>query len=332
MVDSRDIARLANVSQSSVSRALRDDPQISLATRNRIRKIAEEHGYVPNALGRGLATGATGRVGIAVSDMQSPYYARFISLLHDELSDKGYEASITRVDPASPTIAPSFARSVDGLVVLVNRSTVAGARVALPTVWLNSDPGHDAPGDWCMADNVTTGRLVAAELVRLGHRRIGMIFPERNSPTAKDRERGFRAELKKHDLSVPRELVRHRASSYESGREAFTTLMSLADPPTAIFCFSDIIAIGALNAAHSMGVRVPEDVSLIGVGDVPMSEWDLFRITSVSYDVESIVRWAVALLTERMQTPSGADLPARRMEFAPHLELRSTHGPVPDRV
>jgi DNA-binding LacI/PurR family transcriptional regulator len=81
-----------------------------------------------------------------------------------------------------------------------------------------------------------------------------------------------------------------------------------------------------------MGVRVPEDVSLIGVGDVPMSEWDLFRITSVSYDVESIVRWAVALLTERMQTPSGADLPARRMEFAPHLELRSTHGPVPDRV
>lgn len=334
MVTSRDIARLANVSQSSVSRALRGDPQISGATRERIQRIAAENGYVPSDAGRSLATGMTGRVGIVVGDISSPYYAELISRLHVELARAGYAAMIFVVEGQGATsqevdsVRLILGRSVDGVIMLTNHNipeAIGSGAATFPTIWVNSD-SPDAQGDWCVIDNETTGRIVAREFLDLGHTEIGMIFPLDPSPTSQQRERAFRMELRKSGVTVSKQHVHRGRTGYETGYEGFLELIGQQTPPTAIFCYTDLVALGALNAARAAGVSIPDAVSVIGVGNIPVGGWELVQLTSVSYDLNSLVHWAVALLQDRIT--SDRPLPHRRMLFEPTLIRRSSHGPV----
>jgi LacI family transcriptional regulator len=210
---SHDVARLAGVSQPTVSRALRDDPRLSEETRRRVRAAADQLHYVPSQLGRSLSTRVAGQVGIVVGDLRNPFYLEVLDKLHEAL--RSAEVRMLVLTPDTDDRVP-LERLVDGsldgaiLTATDLHSPLPGelAGRSIPFVLLNREI-DDAPGDVCVVDNEAGGALVARELLDLGHRSIAAVFGPQRTSTGRDREAGFRAVLDRDGVALP--VQRHRA-------------------------------------------------------------------------------------------------------------------------
>ena len=326
-ITSHDVARLAGVSQATVSRALRDDHRVSEATRERVHQAAAALGYVPSEAGRSLSTRSTHRVGVVVTDLTNPFYPHLIGPLHDELERHGYRMMLfTERSETALDLERLLDRSIDGVVlttaVLDSALPAELARRELPFVFLNRETGNDK-ADAAVVDNEAGGRLVAEEIVRLGHRDVGLIGGPSDTTTGRDREFGFRIGLSEAGVGLPQHSVRRGPFDYDTGYRGLLDLMSGDARPTAVFCGNDVIAIGAMNAALHLGIRVPEDVTLIGFDDLPMASWEAFNLTTVRHDLDGMATAAAELLVSRLK--DGAERAPRRVTFAPKMILRGTH-------
>ncbi|GLZ15557.1 LacI family transcriptional regulator [Actinomadura sp. NBRC 104425] len=328
-ITSRDVARLAGVSQPTVSRALRGDPRISAETRRKVKEAAEALNYVPSEAGRSLSTRSTKRIGVLVTDLTNPFYPHLVAPLHDELERLGYRMMLF-TERSDEVIASErlLDRSIDG-VVLTTTTLDSGLpaelrRRRLPFVYLNRESG--TPADAAVVDNRHGAGLVARELAGLGHTRIAGIFGPDETSTGRDREYGFRLALAEVGVGLPEERVRRGPFEYATGRDALTELLTVDPRPTAVFCGNDVIALGALDAALQAGVRVPDELTVIGFDDIPMASWTAFQLTTVRHDLHGMARAAARLLVARITTPD-ADL--ERVVYTPELILRRTHAPAP---
>ncbi len=326
MITSHDVARLAGVSQPTVSRALRGDPRVSVTTREKVARAASTLGYVRSEAGRGLVTRASFRVGVVVADLANPFYPHLIGPLHDELGALGYRTMVFTERPDEPIAAEQLLDgAIDGVVLAT--STVGSplpvelARRGLPFVFLNRDSG--APGDASVVDNALGGALVAARMVELGHRRIAGVFGPSNTSTGRDRELGFRRVLAEAGLDPPPALTRRGPFSFEVGESAMTELLRADVRPTAVFCGNDVVAFGALDAARRAGVSVPEEMSVVGFDDIPMASWEAFRLTTVGHDLRGMAASAARLLVDRI---AGGGPPSR-VVLRPRLVERATLTP-----
>ena len=323
---SHDVARLAGVSQPTVSRALRDDPRVAEATRRRVRDAAAQLAYVPSRRGRSLSTRATGQVAVVVGDLGNPFYAEAVEHLHAAL-DAADRRMLVLTEP--PDRAPDLERlldgSIDGAILTTTRlgSTVPAqlAERGLPCVQLNRTVDDDAL-DACASANADGARAAAAELAALGHDAVGAIFGPADTSTGRDREAGFRAGLAAAGVALPDPRVRRGPFAYRTGHDGLRELLAAPAPPSAVFCGNDVIAIGALNAACALGVAVPERLTVLGFDDIAMAAWDVFGLSTVRQDLPEMARAAVALLLERVADP---DRPARRVTVPAVLVLRGSH-------
>ncbi|TDD86844.1 LacI family transcriptional regulator [Actinomadura darangshiensis] len=327
-ITSHDVARLAGVSQPTVSRALRGDKRVSEATRQRVVQAATALGYVPSEAGRSLSTRTTKRVGVMVTDLTNPFYPHLIGPLHDELERRGYRMMLFAERSESAAADERLLdRSIDGVVLAT--ATVDTAlpgelsRRGMPFVFLNREAAG-AGNDAAVVDNEAGGRVVAEELVRLGHRDIAIIAGPQSTTTGRDRELGFRYALAEAGIGLPAGRVRRGPFGFETGYGNLAALLSQRPAPTAVFCGNDVIAIGALNAAMRDGVRVPDDLTLIGFDDLPMAGWESFDLSTVRYDLNAMATAAAGLLVERIEGADGLD-GNRRLVFPPVLVLRGTH-------
>jgi LacI family transcriptional regulator len=333
-VTSHDVARMAGLSQSTVSRALRGDPRVTGQTRERVLAAAASLGYTPNAMGRMLVSGATRTIGMVVTDISNPFYPNLIAPLHDELAVLGYRMTLfterLEGDDAngSQPLEHLIDRGIDGAVLTT--STLEGTvprellRRSLPFVFLTRVV-DDIPADSVIVDNVRGAGLVATEVMRVGHRRVGAIFGPANTSTGRDRERGFREALAAAGLALAEDAVRRGSYTVETGQSAMRELLSLPDRPTAVVCFNDLVAIGAMNTALALGLRVPDHVSLTGWDDLPMASWQICRLTTVRQSMTEMARTAARLVVERAEGRAGAE--PRRVQFEPELVLRDTLAP-----
>ncbi|HWD70676.1 MAG TPA: LacI family DNA-binding transcriptional regulator [Solirubrobacteraceae bacterium] len=329
-ITSHDVARAAGVSQPTVSRALRGDPRLSEATRKRVVETAEALQYVPSQRGRSLATRSSGQVGIVVSDLGNPFYLQVLDELHHALRETHLRMLVLTPD-AQETVP--FERLVDGSLdgailtttVLDSKLPAALSERGFPFVLLNREI-DDAPCDVCVVDNHAGAKLAARELVELGHTRIAALFGPSTTSTGRDREAGFRAGLEAAGVPLPDERWRRAPFDFDAGHRAATEL--LGGGPTALFCANDILALGAFNALHGRGIRIPEQVSLIGFDDVQLAGWDVFQLTTISQDIPGMVSAATELLLTRMANV-GDPLPPRRVVLEPTMVHRRTHGPPP---
>ncbi|MEU1050488.1 MULTISPECIES: LacI family DNA-binding transcriptional regulator [unclassified Streptomyces] len=326
-ITSHDVARLAGVSQPTVSRALRDDPRVSPATREKVKRAAQALNYVPSEAGRTLSTRATRRVGVIVTDMTNPFYPHVVAPLHDELQRLGYRMMLL-TERSDEAVAEEklLDQSLDGVVLATattdSRLPALLERRGMPYVFLNRDTGR--PGDFAsVVDNEGGGRLVARELVRLGHRRIAGIFGAANTTTGRDRELGFRLALADGGIGLPDDRVVRGAFEYETGYAALPALLKAAEPPTAVFCGNDVVAIGVLNAALAAGVKVPDDLTVIGFDDLPMASWEVFRLTTVRHDLGELACQAARLLARRIA--GEVDDEGERLVLPTEFVPRATH-------
>lgn len=331
-ITSRDIAREAGVSQPTVSRALRGDPRVAPATVALVEATAVRLGYVPDAAGRMLRTRRTGAVAIVVADIANPFYPQLVEALHEQLARAGYRSVLLneRTDETGRHGLAALTRGgvVDGAIVATatsdDRARELLAGESVPVVQVVREV-EGAERDAIVADNRGGAALVAELLVGLGHRRIGRLAGPADASTTRERDAGLVAALERLGAPADPALRREGEYSHGAGYEGCRALLGLERPPTAIFCGNDVIALGALDAARSLGVSVPGELSLVGFDDITMAGWESFRLTTVRQPIAAMAAAAVRTLAGRIE--GGDEAPPQRQVFATELIERATTAP-----
>jgi LacI family transcriptional regulator len=299
---------------------------VSAETRRAVRAAADELGYILSARGRSLSTRTTGQIGIVVSDLGNPFYLQVLDRFHDALARAGRTMLVLTPDGDDQALLSRLLDgSMDGaiLTTTVLSSTVPAQLVRrhFPFALLNRTV-DDAPCDMCVVDNVAGARLAAEELVHLGHTQIAALFGPATTSTGRDREAGFRAVLDEAAIALPEARVRSGPFDYAYGHASVPDL--LESRPTAIFCANDVVALGAFNALRAAGVRIPEDLTLIGFDDIAVASWEVFQLTTVRQDIDRMVQTAADMVLERIDAPGR---PPDQVVLEPALVERATHGP-----
>ena len=272
----KDIARRAGVSSSTVSRALQGNPLISRETAARIRRIAEKAGYLPSSVGRSLVMRKTLTIGVVVTTIADPVMAEVVSGIEKTADENGYSVFLAQsyAEPERETlVVQSFLeRRVDGLIVLASRVGAGHRpqveRMRVPLVLVNNQNPHPYQHS-VRIDNVASSREVTEYLIGLGHRRIAYIGDRLGYESNVERFTGFRQALKAAGITLRPEWVVEGDGRIDAGQHAMNQLLDLKkEGPTAVVCYNDLTAIGALRAARSRGCPVPAHISLTGFDDL----------------------------------------------------------------
>jgi DNA-binding LacI/PurR family transcriptional regulator len=310
----KDIARLADVTHPTVSRALRNSPLVSPRTIERIQRIARESGYRVSAVARGLVTQKTNTIGVVVTTIADPFVSEVVSGIEHAANDHGYSVFLadSYADPDREVrVVHSFAeRRVEGIVVTSSRVGTRYLRILsemkVPIVLINNQRRGEFVHS-VMIENVEASRLAAQHLIGLGHERIAYLGDRYGYQSDTERLGGYRQALKQARLPLLPELVVHGDGKPEGGRQAMETLRSLPQPPTAVFCYNDMSALGALGAIHQSGLRVPEDISLVGFDDLFFASYTQPPLTTVRQPRQRMGLLAMEILLKLMSGQDSAD-------------------------
>ncbi len=304
----KDIARLAQVSHPTVSRALQNSPLVNAQTAARIRKIADEAGYRASAVARGLVTRRTRTIGLVVTTVADPFASEIVCGIEQTANDHGYSVILadSNADPERERkVVQSLAeRRVDGIIVTSSR---VGAlyipllsQMMVPIVLVNDQ----YPGDFVhsvMIRNQDGMRAVAEHLIALGHRRIAYIGDRFGYQSDTERLAGYRAALAAANIASPAELVVHGDGGAEGAMRAMEQLLAVAKSPTAVCCYNDMTALGAMRCLHSRGLRVPEDISIAGFDDLFFSAYTEPPLTTVRQPMRRMGHMAMESLLKLME-------------------------------
>jgi LacI family transcriptional regulator len=326
----KELAARARVHPSTVSRVANHDPSLRIApdTRARIEALLRETEYRPNGIARGLKLRQTLVLAVVIPDVTNPFFAALFRGVEDGASPTGYNVLLCNTD-GSPERQRSHlhslhARRVDGVILassFLNDPMVRWLRhQRLPFVLVNrfSDEGVDP---FVGSDDLLGGRLATAHLFGLGHRRIGHLAGKATVSTGVLRRRGYLAGLAEAGLAPDPRLTAESGYTEEGGARAAERLLSLAEPPTAIFAVTDMTAVGALGAARRMGLRIPEDLAIVGYNDIPLASRLEPGLTTIHVPIHDFGSAAARLLLEQIETGTPS---RRRVVFNPELVVRGS--------
>lgn len=309
MVTSHDVARLAGVSQATVSRALRSVHGTSPETVAKVQAAAAALGYTPIDAGRSLSTRRTKAIGVVAGELTNPFYPEIVEPIRAQLEMHGYRLLLIPDSPDSPLTMERMADGTfDGAIVATaetdSRLPADLAARNIPVVLANR-VSYGGGADMCQFDN-WGGAAAAARLVsEHGHKRIGVICGPRNTSTGREREEAQLSTLQSLGTPVSNDLIAHGSFSYETGYQKALEFLSRERPPTALLCGNDVIAIGACNAVAHLGKVLGRDVSVVGFDDIRMAAWDMWSLTTVRGDRTLLAAEAVRLLLARIDNPDG---------------------------
>lgn len=307
----QEVARLAQVSQSAVSRTFTPGASVSEATRSKVLAAASALGYRPNALARGLITRQSRIIALGMSYLENQFYPLVIEKLSQKLQRRGYHVLmfIGEMDHETDTVLADILQyQVDGIVMAsATLSSVLAQSCAasgVPVVLINRVPqigesAHTATSTVTSA-NYEGGRMVGELLLARGYRKIAFLAGLENASTSIERERGFTEALQRAGLALHRRAVGHY--SFQGAQRATRELFAGAGVPDAVFVANDHMAIAAMDVMRcELGLRIPEDVGVVGFDDVPQAAWGAYRLTTVVQNVEDMVKATVELLLGQMQ-------------------------------
>ncbi len=304
-VSIKDIAEKAGVSPSTVSRALNDHPRISQGTKERIRRLAAEMGYSPSAVARSLVTKRTRTVGFAVAWVSDPFLAPLLRGVEDFAVENGYTVVLSsfynEAQREQELLSTFRERRVDGVIVESSRLDAERYplpdQLGLPIVLINRPEYAYSVS----TDNHQGGRLATEHLVDLGHSRIGYIAAERGKRTNVDRLKAYERVLQARGCPIEDNLVAQGDGYAGGGREAMRRLLALPSPPTAVFCYNDLTAMGAARAVREAGLHVPDDISLIGFDDIELAAYFHPPLTTVRQPAYELGRRAMEMVLALME-------------------------------
>lgn len=320
----KDVARAANVSQSTVSRVLSPSTSkvpISEATQQKILEVVKELGFHPNQYARSLRGKKSHMIGMLIADISNPFYHPMVRAVQDVTSQHHYSVMIANSDHLREKellfCESVLRRPVDGAIIIpyhLNDDDLQNliARTGMAISAVGNHIQHPEVDITFADDTKASYEAIHWLIEQRDHRRIAMICASHGFPVIVRRYGAFRRAMEDAGLPVPDEYVVEGDWSVESGRRAIKFLLKLPVPPTAVFAASDTIAIGALEAAEEMNYRVPEDIAIIGFDDIPAASWVRPRLTTVAqYPGEMGMILANALFERILGEYSGS---SRRFE------------------
>ena len=301
---SGDVARLARVSQSAVSRTFTPGASVSEATRQRVLAAAQALAYRPNALARAMISGRSGLVALLVAYLDNGFYPIVLERLSRALQDRGYHVLLfmTREGDQDLVVQQMLQYQVEAIVMASASLSSSLARecaeTSIPVVLFNrSVPVPHASS--VTTDNVEGGRLLARLLARGGHRRIAFVAGQEDSSTNRDREAGFREGLLEHRAALWRRAV---GGYTAAGAEAAAhELFAPPERPDAVFVANDHMAFVVMDVLRGhYRLRVPDDVSVVGYDDVPEAAWGSYRLTTVAQPADAMIAATVSLVVDQI--------------------------------
>jgi LacI family transcriptional regulator len=318
-----DVARRAAVSQALVSYVLNNHPAVSIPdeTRQRILDAAAELNYVPNRAARSLRTRRTLTLAAVIPDITNPFYPAFIRGIQDVAEANGYDVVTYNTDGIEEKELKAL-RSVrqgwvDGAILVTFHlppgrvAALAEAGIAVVVLAPNEPAWVEHGIDNVMVDNVAAARAAVEYLIARGHTRIGMIAGVAGTPPREYRVQGYREALAAHDLPSDEILIRAGDFAETGGYEAMRELLRLSPRPTAVFAANDLMAIGAMTALREAGLRIPHDIAIVGLDDIPAAALVDPSLTTIAQFPERLGRRCAERLFERL---NGQASPVGRLD------------------
>jgi len=333
-----DVAKLAGVSQSTVSRTFTEGASVSQSAREKVLEAAAALGYQPNAIARSLSSRSSNIVGIIMGRITSPFHPYVLEKMINELQAIGKQALLFSTPPdqeIDDMLELVLQYQVDGLIVtsatISPEMADACANNGTPIVLFNRYLLGANVNAVC-TDNVEAGRLVANELLNAGHRKLAFIEGKVNTTTTMDRKKGYLDRLRERGFVDV--LTDGGDHTYETGFEAALALLDRDDPPDAIFCSSDNAALGAMDAArHKLGISIPDELSIVGFDDIPAAAWPSYSLTTIRTPVNRMIDAIIDILyrqsEERATNPAFMLVPGELIKRTSARLSETISGPAP---
>jgi LacI family transcriptional regulator len=330
----RDIAGLAGVSIATVSRVLNDRPDVAPDTRETVLRVVREHGFSTNRGARGLSGGRTGLIGVTLPIVEAAYFAMILSGAAEALYEQDMRMVLCPTRHQHEREVTLLGRlmhgTTDGAVLTLpeetNEELKALQRLGYPFVVVDPRVALDQGIPAVSAGHASGARAATEHLLELGHRRIGAITGPPTWFASTERLNGYRGALAAAGVLPDPELVHYSDFQEEAGEAAAGRLLDLPQPPTAIFGFNDNLAVGVMRAARSRGLRIPDDLSVVGFDDLEQAAIVTPALTTVRQPLAEMGRMAISLLTRIVE---GQRLEALQVELATRLIVRESTGQAP---
>jgi LacI family transcriptional regulator len=339
----QDVAKLAGVSRATVSYVLNGLTDgrvlISEETHKKVAVAIEELGYVPDASAQALRTGNTKNIGLIIPDMDNPHFWEQADGVEKEVLASGYRLLLSSMElnvAYGEDIFKDLSRQrIDGLILsgaFINRSEHVQKSLGqfrkrrLPIVEITDNLALDNHLDRVSSDYYLATKEVMAHLLSLGHRKIGFVHGVQEPFLAEDRLIPYQESLATAGLPVADELIIRCGVTIQDGYQAAEKLLQDSKRPTALIVVNDLLAMGVMRAAVDLGLKIPQDLSVVGYDDIPFARYLTPRLTTVSKNPVGLGQEAVKLLLARIQEP---DRPQQTINLPPRVMIRESTGPVP---
>ena len=325
----KDVAKIANVSYATVSRALSGSKEVSESTRKRIVDICNKIGYSPNAIARGLVTSNTYTIGLIVPDITNPFYPEVALGVEDEARRNGYNIFLCNtnfeIEREKSYFKLLLEKRVEGIIIASisdeARNSFISYNSRLPIVYIGSDP-KEISCNFVATDNVKAGFLAAEYLIKLGHNKIAFLGGSSGSNSYQDRLKGFMTAMKKNGLKPDTTLIKGNGFRRENGYKIIKGMIDEKIIPAAIIAANDLVALGVIEGCEELNLNVPEDISVIGFDDIPYASLPKIKLTTVSQSKYSLGKRAFDMVFKLLKDK----IPKKGLQeiLQPELMIRTT--------
>ncbi|SMC03616.1 transcriptional regulator, LacI family [Sulfobacillus thermosulfidooxidans DSM 9293] len=327
----KDVAERAGVSVATVSRYMNGFPHISESARRRIQQAIAELNYRPNIAASGLVTKTTKAIGLMVLTgisefFSNPFFTQVLNGISHKALSAHYDVLLSTSGSDEIEVLTNWIRGgrVDGIILLRSRLEDPAIDLVVqerfPAVLLGR-PAHNQPIDYVDNDNVDAAYQATTHLIRLGHQRVAFMGGGKHLVVTQDRILGYQKALREYDMPIHDAYIRTGHYKKNSGYAVCQELLRLSKPPTAIVASDDIMAIGAMQAAHDAHLRVPDELSIVGFNDLAISSLTIPPLTSMRIHIHELGFKAADLLLKRIAQPS---LPQQVAVIRTHLVVRQS--------
>jgi LacI family transcriptional regulator len=324
-----DIAHLAGTSKSTVSRVLTNHPNVNEKTRQRVLDIIQQYQYHPNSIARGLVQGGIKVVAVIVPNFKNPFYSEVVWFIERELFKNGYHmflyCSNNDTEKERACLEMTHQYNFAGVIIIspISQSYLRdhAASLGCPIVLLNRYIDQFS-GDILTVDNFQASYVATRHLIELGHRKIAILSADPDAYTHRDRRSGFLHALSSYQLSLPEKFDCVGDLTMDGGYHVGEQLSAMEkEGPTAVFCTSDMMALGLMQAYKNVGKKIPEDLSIVGFDDIPIAELAGISLTTMQQPYEEIGNQAAEMILNRIHQP---DMPQQKIILDCRLIVRSS--------
>ena len=325
---SKDVAALAGVHPSTVSRVINNDPRISEKTKERVLLVIKKLGYTPNAIARGLKTKRTHTLGMLIPDITNPFFAEIARGVEDAANKNTFNVILCNTDDKLKKERTYLqilrGKRVDGLILgtahIKDKSILEIEKKKFPYILVSRNI-EELNKNCIIVEDIEGGKMATEYLIKLGHRQIAHITGPLKTRSALNRLKGYKLALKKYEIEYRDELVGEGDFRIKGGYQVMKKFLKLGEPPTAIFAANDLLALGAMQAIQKMNFRIPNDFSVIGFNDIALASFVYPPLTTIRQPMMEMGKLAVKMLIKIIEE---GEFNQKKEVLSPKLIIRES--------